>query len=307
MVDSNLLIVGSVALDSVRTPFGEVDRVLGGTAVYASTSASHYCKPAVVGVVGEDFPQEHEDTLKSKGVDTTLLEKTKGKTFHWKGYYEGDMNEAITEDTQLGVFEQFSPKITDKYANVPFVFLGNIHPQLQLNVLEQLKGKPVVGMDTMNLWINNTRKELDEVIKRVTMLFVNDGEAALLTGKSSVLHAADDLLEMGPEIVIIKKGSHGAMVFTKDNIFSVSAIPLRTAKDPTGAGDTFAGGMMGYLGKLGDTSELSLRQSAVVGTVMASFTVEDFSLNRLGAVTPKEVAERIEVLRRLSDFGNITL
>lgn len=307
MVDAKLLIVGSVALDSIRTPYGNGERVLGGTAVYASCAASHYTKAAVVGVVGEDFPSEHEQMLLSKAIDLTCLEKAAGRTFFWKGYYEGDMNQAITEDTQLGVFGDFSPKIPDTHANVPFLFLGNIHPQLQLDVFEKMKGNPVVAMDTMNLWITITPELLQQVIRKVQILFVNDGEARLISGKVNLLEAAADLLNMGPKVLVIKKGSHGAMLFTADGIFQVPAIPLLNAKDPTGAGDTFAGGMMGYLARQGNIDNATLRQAVVVGTVMASFTVEDFSLNRLGVVTKPEIEERIKMIRDLSRFEEIRL
>lgn len=307
MVEAKLLIVGSIALDTIRTPYGNGERILGGTAVYASCSASHFTSPAIVGVVGEDFPPEHEDLLRSKAIDLTCLERAAGMTFAWKGYYEGEMNEAVTEDTQLGVFGDFSPKIPGSHSSIPYLFLGNIHPQLQLDVLDKMNGSHLVAADTMNFWITGTPALLQKVIRRVNILFVNEGEARLISEKINILNAAQDLLEMGPQIVIIKKGSHGAMLFTKDMIFAVPAIPLRNPKDPTGAGDTFAGGMMGYIAMRGNTDPLTLRQAVVMGTVMASFTVEDFSLNRLGCVLKNEIHERIDSLRELTDFGKIEL
>ncbi len=307
MSETKLLIVGSVGLDTIRTPHVSGERVLGGTAVFASCSANHFARPGVVGVVGDDFPESHTKLLESKNIDLTCLEKKPGSTFHWKGYYEGDMNEAITEDTQLGVFGEFSPKIPESHRNIPFLFLGNIHPQLQLDVLDAMNGKPVVAADTMNLWINETPELLNKVVESVDIMLVNDGEARMLTGKAKVLDAADYILNMGPKVVVIKKGDSGAMLFTKDDTFAVPAIPLRDAKDPTGAGDTFAGGMMGFLAQKGEVTKQTLRQSVATGTVMASFTVEDISLNRLGYVKKEEIGERLELLQNLSLFDKINL
>ncbi len=307
MTSSNLLIVGSVGVDTIRTPYGSGERILGGTAVFASCAASHFSRPAIVGVVGDDFPQEYEDLLKSKSVDLTCLEKADGQTFHWKGYYEGDMNAAITEDTQLGVFAGFSPKIPDSHRSIPFLFLGNIHPQLQLDVLNRVDDTAIVAADTMNFWIEGTPELLDQVIRRVQIMLVNDGEACMITGKTNLVDAADAIRAMGPEVVVIKKGSHGAMLFFEDGIFSIPAIPLTTAKDPTGAGDTFAGGMMGYLARAGNLSPEALRQAAVVGTVMASFTVEDFSLDRLGTVGKDDIRQRCAQLKIMTAFEAIEL
>ncbi len=307
MTDSSLLIVGSIGLDTVRSPYGQVENVLGGTAIYASCAASSVCSPALVGVVGDDFPQKHVQLLESKNIDLTCLEYTPGKTFHWKGYYEGDMNAAITEDTQLGVFGEFSPKIPESHCSIPFLFLGNIHPQLQLDVLNRMEGNPVVAADTMNFWINGTPELLDQVVRRVQIMLVNDGEAMMLTKKTNLHDAADSILDMGPKVVVIKKGSHGATLFAKDWMFTIPAIPLRTAKDPTGAGDTFAGGMMGYLAKTGELNPSNLRRSLVMGTVLASYTVEDFSLNRLAAVDREAIRDRVDLLRDLTSFEPLDL
>lgn len=305
MTNAKLLIVGSLGLDTITTPFGAVDRVLGGTSAYASCSSSNYTGTAVVGVVGTDFPKEHEDFFLSRNIDLTCLEKQEGKTFFWQGRYEGDMNCAITEDTQLGVFADFSPKIPASYQKIPFLFLGNIHPQLQLDVLDAMSNKPIVAADSMNYWIQGTPDLLNKVISRVDIMLVNDAEAQAISGKTHLLDAADAIRAMGPKVVVIKKGSNGAMLFFEGGIFSVPAIPLRTAKDPTGAGDTFAGGMMGYIAQQGNIEPKTLKQAAVVGTVMASFTVEDFSLNRLGFVKKEEIVERIALLRSLSAFEDI--
>ncbi len=307
MNNPQLLIVGSVGLDTVRTPYVSGERILGGTAVYASCSASHFTQSAIVGVVGDDFPKQHEQLLESKSVDLTCLDHVPGQTFHWKGYYEGDMSEAITEDTQLGVFGDFSPNIPDSHRGFPFLFLGNIHPQLQLDVLDAMTNNPVVAADTMNFWIEGTPDLLKQVIRRVQIMLVNDGEARMISGKTKLLDAAEHILNMGPEVVIIKKGEHGAMLYSNEDIFIVPAIPLRTAKDPTGAGDTFAGGMMGYLASQGKTDIQSLRQSIAVGTVMASFTVEDISLNRLSTVEKEEVLSRIKELQKLTTFEPISM
>jgi len=235
------------------------------------------------------------------------LESVPGATFHWIGSYEGDMNVAVTKDTRLGVFADFSPKIPDSHRNIPFLFLGNIHPQLQLDVLNRMTGKPMVAADSMNFWIERTPELLRQVVGRVQIMLLNDREARMLSGKTNLLDAADHVLSLGPKVVIIKKGTHGAMLFMKNFIFTVPAIPLRAAKDPTGAGDTFAGGLMGYLAHRGDGSKRTLAQAMVMGTVMASFTVEDFSLNRLAAVDRSAILERVEQVKRLTAFGRIRL
>ncbi len=307
MSQPNLLIVGSVGLDTIHTPLESVERVLGGTAVFASCAASYLCKPGIVGVVGDDFSKEYEDLLLDKDVDLTCLERVPGKTFFWEGRYETDMNIRTTLDTQLGVFADFSPKIPGSHSSVPFLFLGNIHPQLQLDVLNKMSGNPIVAADTMNFWMTDTLELLKEVVSRVDIMLVNDSEAKQLTGKTDVLTAADELLDMGPQLVIIKKGDHGAMLFGKNEICVVPAVPLRTAKDPTGAGDTFAGGMMGYLARCGKCDFAVMRQALVMGTVMASFTVEDFSVNRLASIDKQMITDRIQHIRDLSLFEEIVL
>lgn len=307
MTDSKLLIVGSIGLDTIETPTDKVERVLGGAAVYSACASSHFAPSAIVGVVGEDFPSEHEQMLRSKNIDLECMETKPGNTFFWHGRYLDNMNDRETLDTQLGVFGEFSPKVSDSHANLPYLFLANIHPQLQLDVLDAMKGKPYTAADSMNLWIDTTPDLLKQVITRVDALFVNDEEAKMITGKTAVVPAAQAILDMGPSLAIIKKGDAGAMLITKNDAFSVPAIPLPDVKDPTGAGDTFAGGMMGYIASKGDTSFDTLKQSAVVGTVMASFTVEDFSLNRLGAVTKSDISGRIEQLKKMTSFNDVTV
>lgn len=307
MSESNLLIVGSIGLDTIETASSKVERVLGGAAVYSAVAAAPFCTPAIIGVVGDDFPAEHREMLTHKGIDVSGMDTKPGKTFFWHGRYEEDMNNRVTLDTQLGVFGEFSPSLSDAHKKIPNVFLANIHPQLQLDVLDSMKSDPFVAMDTMNLWIETTPDLLNKVIERVNMLFVNDEEARMLTGKTTVLDAADTLLTRGPEIVVIKKGDAGAVLFRKDDIFSVPALFLRNVKDPTGAGDTFAGGLMGFLARENSTQVDAMRQAAVLGTVMASFTVEDFSLNKLGDVLHSDIHERISTLKNLTAFLDIKL
>lgn len=306
MSNSNLLIVGSIGLDTIETAAERVDRVLGGAACYSACSSCHFTPTAIVGVVGDDFPTEHENLLQSKSVDLTCVEKKPGKTFFWHGRYEADMNRRETLDTQLGVFGDFSPKIPTSHASIPYLFLANIHPQLQLDVLDAMQGKPLAAADTMNLWINITLDLLKKVIERVDIMFLNDDEARMITGQTTIPKAAESMRKMGPKAVVIKRGDAGAMVFFEDDIFCVPAIPT-TAKDPTGAGDTFAGGMMGYLARQGKLDSQTLRQAAVIGTVMASYTVEDFSLNRLACVTADDIRKRVETIRSLSHFEPVSL
>lgn len=307
MTDAKLLIVGSIGLDTIETPTERVERVLGGAAVFSACASARFSKTAVVGVVGDDFPREYETLMVNQGIDLSCMDKQKGATFFWHGRYHADMNNRDTLDTQLGVFGEFQPKISDSHRAIPYVFLANIHPQLQLDVLDAMQGAPFVGMDTMNLWIDTTPDLLKQVIERVNLIFVNDEEAKMITGKTSVLEAAEALLGMGPKIAVIKKGDAGAMLFTKDAVFSTPAVPLRIAKDPTGAGDSFAGGMMGYIARRGDQTFDIFKQAAVVGTVMASFTVEDFSLNKLVNVSEVDIRSRIHQLTEMTVFEPVAL
>ncbi|MBN2328746.1 MAG: sugar kinase [Candidatus Omnitrophica bacterium] len=301
MQKSNLLIVGSIGLDTIETTSTRVDRVLGGAASYSACSACHFTPTAIVGVVGDDFPPEHEEMLRSKSIDLTCMEKQPGKTFFWHGRYEDDMNIRETLDTQLGVFAEFSPKIPASHAATPYLFLANIHPQLQLDVLNAMQGNPLVAADTMNLWIDTTPDLLKKVIERVDIMFINDEEARMITGRTTIPKAADAIRAMGPKAAVVKRGDAGVMVFYEDDIFCLPAVPI-TANDPTGAGDAFAGGMMGYIASQGALNKPILRQSAVMGTVMASLTVEDFSLNRLVKVNADDIRDRVERLRSLTSF-----
>lgn len=307
MTSPQLLIVGSIGLDTIETPRATMERILGGAAVFASCAARYFASPAVVGVVGDDFPPEHEARLRDQGVDLTCVEKKPGKTFFWHGRYEDDMNNRVTLDTQLGVFGEFTPRIDPPYDRITTVFLANIHPQLQLDVLDAMRGNPLTAADSMNLWIRTTPDLLNQVIQRVGIFFVNEEEARMLTRRQTIRSAADALLSMGPRLVVIKRGDAGAALFTRESEFFVPAVPLRQVVDPTGAGDTFAGGMMGYLARTGNHSFPAMKQAAVIGTVMASFCVEDFSLNRLAHIEKRAIEERIQQIRDLCGFDTIEL
>lgn len=307
MSTPDLVVVGSVALDSVRTPFGDRSRILGGSATFASVAASVFCKPGVVAVVGDDFPAEHELFLKQRGINLDGLQHRQGRTFHWKGRYEGDMNAAVTEDTQLGVFADFSPDIPEHYRDARYLFLGNIQPQLQLDVLDQMNADVFSVADTMNFWISGTPDRLREVIERVRMMVLNDEEARSVSGKSNLVDAAEGIRAMGPSIVVIKKGEHGAMVFSDRGLSLIAAVPISTAKDPTGAGDTFAGGMVGYLARYGGLSRPELAGAARMGAILASFTVENFGVTGPACATPRSINSRLEDLKAATDIRTIPL
>ncbi len=297
-----VLIVGSVAIDSVKTPLGEVDNVLGGAAVYASTAANFFAPVQLVGVVGQDFPAEHLDFLRSRGVDLEGLQVMPGETFRWKGYYDFDVNQAHSLETHLNVFENFRPTLPESYRDAKYVFLANIDPELQLEVLAQVRAPRLTLCDTMNFWIERKRDALIEVLRKVDVAFMNDAEARELCGTFSLLKAARQVMSWGPKTVIIKKGEHGAVMFTPDSHFSAPSYPLEEVKDPTGAGDTFEGGFIGYLAHVDDVSEATLRKAVVHGSVLASFNVEDFSLDRMRRLTRDEINERYREFRRIAFF-----
>ena len=287
-----LLTVGSVALDSVRTPFGEVVEELGGAACYASVSASFFTAPRVVAVIGEDFPERHVARVAARGVDLAGLQRVAGKTFRWLGYYEYDLNQAHTVRTELNVFEGFRPTLPESYHTSPYVFLANIDPVLQLSVLDQVRRPKLVACDTMNYWIESARDKVLEVLARCDIALMNEAEARELVGMPNLISCARQILDYGPGVVIIKKGEHGSMMLTQDSYFTAPGYPLEEVKDPTGAGDTFAGGLMGYLARCGETDDSAVRRAIICGTVMASFAVEDFSLDRLFRLTHEEIADR---------------
>ncbi|MDZ4803453.1 MAG: PfkB family carbohydrate kinase [Candidatus Eisenbacteria bacterium] len=296
------LVVGSVALDTVITPFGRADDVLGGSASFFSVAARLFTPVNLVAVVGDDFPKEHIAMFQARGIDTTGLTVTKGRTFRWAGEYGFDLNSRETLDTQLNVFADFDPVIPMAYRQPRFLFLANIDPGLQRRVLDQVERPEVVLMDTMNFWIERSRESLMETLRRVDLVFLNDGETRELTGESNLIKAARAVLTMGPSIVVVKKGEHGSILFTRDFTFSAPAYPIERLFDPTGAGDTFAGGFVGHLASCKDVTEAELRRAVVTGTVMASFAVESFSLDRLAGATKEEVADRIREIKQLSDF-----
>ena len=300
-----LLVVGSVALDTVKTPFGDATEALGGSATYFATAASYFTGVNVIAVVGEDFPPDHLDFLRSRQVDLTGLERRKGQTFRWKGEYTYQLNEARTLDTQLNVFETFRPTIPFFYREPDFLFLGNIDPELQAEVLEQVKRPRLVACDTMNFWIDRKREALWRVLKRVDVLIINDGEARALGESPNLVQVAKRVLVAGPKQLIVKRGEYGVLLFSQTQTFSAPAYPLEQVMDPTGAGDTFAGGFMGYLSTCSDLDEAALRRAIVFGSVMASFTVEAFSLDRLRHLHYKEIDSRFREFKRLTHFEDL--
>jgi sugar/nucleoside kinase (ribokinase family) len=298
----SLLVVGSVAFDSVKSPFGQVEEAVGGSAMYFSTSASYFADVRLVAVIGDDFPEAELDDLRERGVDLGGLTRAPGKTFRWKGQYGMDLNEAQTLDTQLNVFEHFNPVLPEGWRDSEYVFLGNIDPVLQARVLDQVRSPRLVAADTMNFWINGKPEALREVLSRVDMLFVNDAEARALSGESNIVKAAQIIKKMGPSRVVIKRGEYGALLFDHEQTFFAPAYPLESVFDPTGAGDSFAGGLMGYLARKDDISAESLCRGTVVGAVMASYCVERFSLERLRKLGPNLIESRYHQFRELTAF-----
>jgi len=298
-----VLVVGSVALDSVETPFGKADHVLGGSGTYFSASASHLAPVQLVGVIGNDFPIEDlKKAFAKRPIDLSGLEQQDGASFRWRGRYRHDLNMAETLETHLGVFSNFRPKIPDQFRSAPFVFLGNIDPRLQLDVLTQVSKPKLVACDTMNFWIESRRPDLMRLLEQVDLITLNDAEARQLTEEFNLVKAARWIMARGPKYVVIKKGEHGAFMFTKDSIFFAPAYPLESVFDPTGAGDSFAGGFIGYLARTGDLSEANLRRAVVYGSAMGSFVVEKFSLQRLLEITPQDIQRRVADFHRLVVF-----
>ena len=299
----SVLVVGSVALDSVETPFGKADNVLGGSGTFFSASASHLAPVQLVGVVGTDYPLDTlQNAFKSRPIDLAGLEHADGPSFRWRGRYRHDLNTAETLETKLGVFSNFRPKIPEQFRSAPFVFLGNIDPRLQLEVLEQVSKPKLVACDTMNFWIESRRPDLMRLLEQVDLITLNDAEARQLTEEFNLVKAARWIMARGPKYVVIKKGEHGAFMFTSDSIFFAPAYPLESVFDPTGAGDSFAGGFMGYLAKTGDISEANLRRAVVYGSAMGSFAVEKFSVQRLLEIDRSDIAGRVADFRRLVAF-----
>ncbi len=299
----SLLVVGSVAFDAIETPHGKVDRTLGGAASYFALAASHFAPVRMVAVVGDDFTEKEKAVFHGRKIDLSGLEYAQGKTFFWAGRYSLDMNQRSTLATELNVFGTFRPTLPDAFLDSQFVFLGNIDPTLQRGVLKQIRRQPkVVGLDTMNYWIDGTPAELRETLKHVQVLTINDDETRQLTGEHNLLRAARHVFKMGPKTLIIKRGEHGALMVHDNFIFSVPAFPLEEVHDPTGAGDTFAGGFMGYLAGKGRINEQTLRSAMVYGSVLASFTVERFGVERLASVTRREIRDRARRFAKLTTF-----
>jgi sugar/nucleoside kinase (ribokinase family) len=298
----SLLVVGSVALDSVETPFGNVSDALGGSATFFSAAASLFCPVQLVGVVGDDFPLDKLDFLERRGVDLGGLDRRPGESFRWAGVYSFDLNDRETRETRLGVFANFQPTIPEAFRDARWIFLGNIDPELQLDVLEQVRAPRLVACDTMNYWIESKRDTLLRLLARVDMILVNDSEARELSGDYNILRAARWIQQRGPEIVVVKKGEHGAILFNRDVVFFAPGFPLEVIFDPTGAGDAFAGGFMGYLARVGETDPAHLRRAMIYGSVLGSFAVERFGIDRLREITAEQIEERVQLFREMTSF-----
>jgi len=303
----SILAVGSVAFDTITTPTGHVDNELGGAATYFGLAASYFAPVRIVAVVGDDFTAEHEAVLKTRGVDTRGIERASGKTFRWGGHYTENFNEAKTDFTELNVFEKFQPRIPKEYGDSEFVFLGNIHPTLQSAVCRELPSAKLVGGDTMNYWITSTLPELRETLKSVGILMINDGEAKMMSGESNLLRASQKVLAMGPKALVIKHGEYGSTIFFQEGAFGIGrhpfrapTLPLAEVKDPTGAGDSFAGGFMGYIASQDELNREVLKRALFYGGVMGSFAVENFGTHRLRNLKREEIEERFEIFRELT-------
>jgi sugar/nucleoside kinase (ribokinase family) len=300
------LVVGSVAFDAVETPFGKRERMLGGSATHFSLSASFFTDVRVVGVVGGDFGEEEMSVFRERGINTDDLERVEdGKTFFWSGLYEFDLNTAKTLDTQLNVFADFRPKLSDESKRARMVFLGNIQPDLQSEVREQLRNAELVALDTMNYWITNVPEQVEAAIRRVDVVIINDAEARMLSGEPNLIKAARKILSWGPRALVVKRGEFGAAMFTKDSYFAIPAYPLESVFDPTGAGDTFAGGFMGYLASHQSVDDETLRRAIIFGSVMASFNVEEFGTERVRRLTHEEINQRFRDFKRMTHFEEI--
>ena len=302
-----VLTVGSVAFDSIGTPFGEVSRVVGGAATFFSIAASFFSDVRLVAVVGEDFGERHMQVFGGRRIDLDGLQRVPGDTFRWKGEYKLDLNTRETIYTHLNVFEDFSPRVPERFRSTPIVFLANIHPALQIEVLDQMEAPRFVALDTMNYWIDGTPSELGRVLRRVDAVVINDEEARQLSGKANLVKAAREIRAMGPRRVIIKRGEHGVLMTRGDGFFAAPGLPLEEVCDPTGAGDTFAGGFIGYLAAADDLSDDAVTRAAVCGSAMASLSVEDFGLGRLLSLTDEDIRARFDAFRRLTHFDALEI
>ena len=306
----SILVVGSVAFDWIATPSGKVENALGGSATYFSLSASYFTDVRIVAVVGEDFTPEHENILTKRKIDTRGIEHAKGKTFRWGGQYLESLNEAKTDFTELNVFESFNPRIPKEYQDSKFLFLGNIHPSLQASVRKEMNGTRLTSGDTMNFWIQRTHDELVETLKLINILLINDGEAKMLAGENNLLRAANKVLSLGPQALVIKHGEYGATIFFREGAFGIGrhpfrapALPIEEVKDPTGAGDSFAGGFMGYIASQEEINREVIKRALFYGGVMGSFAVEKFGTERLQSITRDEIEARFQIFRELTHLG----
>ncbi|ADF50635.1 PfkB family carbohydrate kinase [Zunongwangia profunda SM-A87] len=301
---SKLVIVGTVAFDAIETPFGKTDKILGGAGTYIGLSAANFnVDSAIVSVVGGDFPQKYLDLLSSKNINIDGIEIVEnGKTFFWSGRYHNDLNSRDTLDTQLNVLADFNPVVPEVYKDAEYVMLGNLHPLVQLSVLDQVKNPKLVVLDTMNFWMDNTLEDLKKVIAKVDVITINDEEARQLSGEYSLVKAAREIEKMGPEYVVIKKGEHGALLFHKEKVFFAPALPLEEVFDPTGAGDTFAGGFIGYLAHTDDISFENLKNAIIYGSNLASFCVEKFGTERMKNLSKEDINMRLEEFKKLTQF-----
>jgi len=306
----SLLVVGSVAFDTISTPSGQVSDILGGAATYFALAASYFADVRVVAVVGDDFKAEHEAVLTRRGIDTSGIERAAGRTFRWGGQYVDNLNEAKTDFTELNVFEKFQPRIPAEFLDTPFLFLANIHPALQAAVRLEMNGVRLTGGDTMNFWINGTPKELAETLKLVNVLLINDTETKMLAGDKNLPRAARKVLTMGPQALVVKHGEYGATIFFREGAFGIGshpfrapALPIDEVKDPTGAGDSFAGGFMGYIASQGEVNREVLKRALFYGGVMGSFAVERFGTERLQTLSRAEIDARFQVFRELTHLG----
>ena len=299
----SLLVVGSVAFDALESPYGKVDRTLGGAATYFAVAASFFTPVSLVGIVGDDFTPEDEKIFRGRNIDTDGLERAEGKTFFWAGRYSQNLNERVTLATELNVFAEFKPRLPQQYRTSKYVFLANIAPDLQRDVLHQVKKRPkIAALDTMNYWIERSNTELRETLKHVDILMINDSETRELSSEHNLLRAAKNIFKMGPTTLVVKRGEYGAMMVDKRGVFCVPAFPLEEPHDPTGAGDSFAGGFMGYLAECGNKSDASLRRAMVYGSVLGSFAVEKFGLDRLRHLKRGEIYARARHFAKLTQF-----
>lgn len=298
----SILVVGTVAFDSIETPFGSAERILGGSASYFALGASFFAPVRIVGVIGQDFPQEYLDLFSRRQIDLEGIKKAQGDTFHWRGKYHEDINVRDTLELHLNVLAGFVPDLPARYRDAEYVFLGNIDPLMQLEVLNQIRCMRLVVCDTMDHWIRESLDGLRQVLKRIEMLVINDSEARLLSGQANIVRAAREILKMGPKVVLVKRGEYGVLQFSDSSIFATPAYPLEEVFDPTGAGDSFAGGFLGQLARSGDLTQQGIRRAIVYGSVVASFTVEDFGVKRLASIGLQDIEERYRSFAQLTDF-----